>query len=94
MLFTRANHLPRSQVLYDTKSGKKMAQQFKAVVILLTEIIFKLKLGTQRTSFNAISELKVMVPIEVIGAFDPVGKLTTSIDDGCALVKIVESEML
>lgn len=71
-----------------------MAQQFKTVVILLTKIRFKLKLGTQRTSFNVISELKNMVPIEVIGDFDLVGKLTTCIDDECVLVKIVKLKVI
>ena len=41
-----------------------------------------------------MSELRDTVPVEVIEAVDPVGKLTTGIDDDCVLVKSVELEVI
>ena len=59
-----------------------MAQQFREVVILLTKIRFKQKLAIHRTSSKVISKSKGMVPVEVIEAVVPVGKLTIGTDDG------------
>ena len=71
-----------------------MAQQFRAEVSLLTEIRFKRKLGTHKTSSKVMLELKDTVPVEVIDAVDPVGKLTIGMDDDCVLVRSVESEVI
>lgn len=41
-----------------------------------------------------ISELRDIVPVEVIEAVDPVGKLTTGTEGDCVLVKSDESETM
>jgi len=52
---------------------------------------FRRKDGTHKTLSNVIFELNGMVPVEVIGAQEPVDKLTIGIYEDSALVKIVES---
>ena len=58
-----------------------MTQQFSELVILLTDMRFKLKEGTQRTSLRVILSLNLIVPIDEMGAVEPVGKLTIGIND-------------
>ena len=53
VLFTRANHSPRSQVLQDATMWKRTTQQFSGLVILLTDMRFKLKEGTQKNIFES-----------------------------------------
>jgi len=60
-------------------------------VSLLTDMRFRRKDGTHKTLSNVIFELNGMVPVEVIGAQEPVGKLTIGICEDSALVKIMES---
>ena len=75
------------QILQCNKSNgawvveNKMAQQFRVVVTLLTYIKFKRKEGTHKTLSNVILELNGIVPVEVIGAEDPLGKLTMGIGE-------------
>ena len=49
-------------------------------------------MGHIRHCFNVISGLNGIVPTQVIGAEDPVGKLTFGMDGRVVLVKKVESE--
>ena len=44
--------------------GVKMTQQFSELVILLTDMRFKLKEGTQRTSLRVILSLNLIVPVD------------------------------
>ena len=71
-----------------------MAQQFREAVTLLTDIKFNLKEGTHRTLFKVMSELKGTVPVEVVDADVPVGKLTWGIGEDLIFVKCLESEMM
>ena len=56
-----------------------MAQQFRAVVTLPTDNKFKRKEGTNEILFMVISVLNGIVPVEVIEAQDPIGKLTIGV---------------
>lgn len=71
-----------------------MAQQFRVAVSLAIEIRFKRKLGTHKTLSKVISGFNVTVPVEVIEAVDPVGKLTIGTGDDCVLVKSEGSEVI
>jgi len=42
---------------------------------------FKLKEGTQITSLRVILSLNLIVPVDEIGAVEPVGRLTFGIND-------------
>ena len=53
---------------------------------LLAEIRFKFKEWTYKVCYNLISLLNWMVPLDVIGVVDPVGRFTKEIDDGVELI--------
>jgi len=59
--------------------GSKITQQLKVLVNRLADIRFKWNDGTQRTFFNVIFLLKLTLPATVMGAVEPVGKLTSEI---------------
>lgn len=82
-LFTQTNRLLRNQVLQNTPiwRRKKVTKQLNPLVILLTNIRSTLKLGTPKTFFNWICEFKDKLPIEVIGAFSPLGNTTGGMED-------------
>ena len=54
---------------------------------------FKLKEGTQRTSLRVILSLNLIVPIDEMGAVEPVGKLTIGINDDEVCVWKIVSQM-
>lgn len=70
-----------------------MAQQFRVVVILVADIKIKRKKGTHNTLSKVISRVNGIVPIDLIGTEDPVGKLTMGIDDCFAWVKSAGSDV-
>jgi len=92
VLFTRVNHPPRSQVLQNATCGVKTTQQFSELVILLTDMRFKLKERTQRTFFRVILPLNLIVSIDEMGAVEPVGRLTFEINVDEVCVKNCESD--
>ena len=57
-----------------------MTQQFRESVTLLADIRFKRKDGTHKTLSKVLSELNGIVPMEVIGAVEPVGRLTMGVE--------------
>jgi len=70
----------------------KTTQQFSELVILLTDMRFKLKEGTQRTSLRMILSLNLIVPVDEMGAVKTVGRLTFGINDDEVCVKNCESD--
>ena len=72
--------------------GSKITQQFKALVNRLADIRFKWNDGTQRTFCNVISLLKLTLPVAVMGAVEPVGKLTSGIVGSVVCVRKFGSE--
>jgi len=95
VLFTRANNLPGSQVLQNaTIWKKKMTQQFSELVILLTNMRFKLKEKTQRKSLRVILSLNLIVPVDEMGAVENAGKLTFGINNDEVCVKNCESDAM
>jgi len=52
---------------------------------------FKLKEGTQITSFRVIFSLNLIVPVDEMGAVEPVGRLTFGINDDEVCVKNCQS---
>ena len=54
---------------------------------------FKLKEGTQRTSLRVI-EFNLIVPVDEMGAVEPVGRLTFEINDDEVCVKNCESDAM
>ena len=74
--------------------GVKTTQQFSELVILLMDMRFKLKEGTQRTSLRVILSLNLIVPVDEIGAVEPVGRLTFEINDDEVCVKNCESDAM
>lgn len=71
-----------------------MAQQLRELITLLTDMRFKWKEGTHKTLSKVISELNDMVPMEIIGAEEPVGELPIGIGKDSVLVKSVESKVM
>jgi len=71
--------------------GKRTTQQFSALVILLTDMRFKLKEGTQRTSLGVILLLNLIVHVDEMVAVEPMGRLTFGINDDEVCVKNCES---
>ena len=55
---------------------------------------FKLKEGTQRTSLRVILSLNLIVPVDEMGAVEPVGRLTFEINDDEVYVKNCESDAM
>jgi len=53
---------------------------------------FKLKEGTQRTPLRWILSLNLIVPVDEMGAVEPVGRLTFGINDDEVCVKNCESD--
>jgi hypothetical protein len=68
-----------------------MAQQFRELVSLLTDMRFRWKDGTHKTLSNMILELNGMVTVKMVGAQELVGKLTVGIYNDSVWVKSVES---
>jgi hypothetical protein len=68
-----------------------MAQQFRELVSLLTDMRFRWKDGTHKTLSNMILELNGMVTVKMVGAQELVGKLTVEIYNDSVWVKSVES---
>jgi hypothetical protein len=58
-------------------------------VSLLADIKFNRNEGTHKTSCRVILELNVMSPTDVIGAEEPVGKLTKGMDEDFVLERMV-----
>jgi hypothetical protein len=71
-----------------------MTQQFCDLVSLLTDIKFNRNEGTHKTFFKVILELNDTSPIDVIGAEEPVGKLTEGMDGNFVLERNVESAVI
>lgn len=71
-----------------------MAQQFKELMSLLTDMIFRWKDGTHKTLSNVIFELNGMVPVEVNETQEPGGKLTMGIFYDWIVLKAIESEVM
>jgi len=67
-----------------------MAQQFRELVSLLTDMRFRWKDGTHKTLSNMILELNGMVTVKMVGAQELVGKLTVGIYNDSVWVKSVE----
>jgi hypothetical protein len=59
-----------------TNREKNVTEQFRALVTRLIDIKFTLKDGTPSTFFREITEFKGKVPVEVIGAYSPLGIVT------------------
>ena len=71
-----------------------MTQQFSELVILLTDMRFKLKEGTQRTSLRVILSLNLIVLVDEMGTVEPVDRLTFEINDDEVCVKNCESDAM
>ena len=55
---------------------------------------FKLKEGTQRASLRVILSLNLIVPVDEMGAVEPVGRLTFEINDDEVCVKNCELDAM
>jgi len=64
------------------------------MVILLTDMRFRLKEGMQRTSLRVILSLNSIVPVYEMGVVEPMGRLTFGINDDEVCVKIFESDAI
>jgi len=73
---------------------KRTTQQFSALVILITDMRFKLKEGTQRISFRVILSLNLIVPVDEMAAVELVGRLTFGINDDEVCVKNCEPDAM
>jgi len=73
---------------------KKTTQQFSELVILLTNIRFRLKEGTQRTYLRVILSLNLIVPVDEMDAVETVDTLIFGINDDEVCVKNCESDAI
>jgi len=73
---------------------KKTTQQFSELVILLTNMRFRLKEGTQRTYLRVILSLNLIVPVDEMDAVETVDTLIFGINDDEVCVKNCESDAI
>ena len=85
--------LPKPIILPVAKFDKRQPcekERHNNLVILLTDMRFNLKEGTQRTYLRVMLSLNLIVPVDEMAVVEPVGKLAFGINDDEVSVKNCE----